>query len=81
CRCQLHPVVGQRTSKQGHAPSNTKREQQLQIFLFPHAAHVWSEKHNINSDTKLLKQLENTKELTILEKNLYSEEQKQSYEF
>ncbi|KAJ9576063.1 hypothetical protein L9F63_007028, partial [Diploptera punctata] len=33
------------------------------------AAHVWSEKHNINSHTKLLKQLENTKELTIWEKN------------
>ncbi|KAJ9594437.1 hypothetical protein L9F63_014162 [Diploptera punctata] len=34
------------------------------------AAHVWSEKHNINSNTKLLKQLENTKELTIWE-NIY----------
>ncbi|KAJ9573648.1 hypothetical protein L9F63_008989 [Diploptera punctata] len=32
------------------------------------SAHVWSEKHNINSDTKLLKQLENTNELTIWEK-------------
>ncbi|KAJ9584890.1 hypothetical protein L9F63_020745, partial [Diploptera punctata] len=32
------------------------------------SAHVWSEKHNINSNTKLLKQLENTKELTIWEK-------------
>ncbi|KAJ9590035.1 hypothetical protein L9F63_016851, partial [Diploptera punctata] len=43
-------------------------EDPILMFQAMIAAHVWSEKHNINSDTKLLKQLENTNELTIWEK-------------